>query len=327
MGTTSSTITGLVSIIIPTYNVGPYITKSIVSALQQSYELMEIIVVDDHSSDDTLNHVVSLADPRIRIITLSKTVGPGNARNVGIRYARGEWIALLDGDDWMDVNRIQYLITMALENNADIVADNVWLISHDNLLPWSTWMDDAKIKWPKIKQLVLEDLIKKDMSFIKPVIKTSFLKSNRLKYPDLPSEDMFFLLECLRCEPNMLVTKTPYYFYRSRLDSIVSNQVRSLRGTLEALMNYQNGTEPNSLVNQVLQNRIKDTQHAIQVRDLINKWKRRDFTSVNETLFNSPSSAIWTLAYLPQAVARRWKKRQVQVTPHHHANALPTGKQ
>lgn len=89
----------LVSVIIPTYNRAAVVARAIKSVMAQDYEPLEIIVVDDASSDDTRRVVDGLRDARIRYIARSENKGAAAARNTGIRAAQGAFIAFLDSDD------------------------------------------------------------------------------------------------------------------------------------------------------------------------------------------------------------------------------------
>jgi glycosyltransferase involved in cell wall biosynthesis len=92
----------MVSVIIPTYNRRHTILRAIESVLAQSFTDFEILVVDDGSTDDTLETMAALTDDRIRVIRHASNRGAAAARNTGMRTARGEFIAWLDSDDeWL----------------------------------------------------------------------------------------------------------------------------------------------------------------------------------------------------------------------------------
>lgn len=94
----------LVSVIMPTFNSSAFVTASMESVLGQSFDDLELIVVDDHSSDDTAGCVRALAaqDGRVRFIQLTENSGPAVARNRAIQKATGRYIAFLDSDDlWL----------------------------------------------------------------------------------------------------------------------------------------------------------------------------------------------------------------------------------
>lgn len=100
LGRTRHSMSNLVSIVVPTYNRAHLIPLCIASVLQQTYTNYEVIIVDDHSTDDT-DRVVRefLGDPRIQFHRLESNSGPAIARNRGIAHAKGEFIAFLDSDD------------------------------------------------------------------------------------------------------------------------------------------------------------------------------------------------------------------------------------
>lgn len=108
-------IDGLVSIIMPAYNSYNYVEHSIVSVQNQLYKEWELIIIDDHSTDQTTELVEGLNDSRIRLIKLEKNSGAAYARNVGIEIAKGEYLAFLDSDDlWTKeklLNQIDFMKT------------------------------------------------------------------------------------------------------------------------------------------------------------------------------------------------------------------------
>lgn len=90
-----------VSVIIPVYGVEKYIADTVKSVIQQTYEDFELLIIDDGSPDKSLEICQQFTDPRIKIIS-QENQGVSAARNTGIRYAQGEYLALLDGDDiWL----------------------------------------------------------------------------------------------------------------------------------------------------------------------------------------------------------------------------------
>ncbi|WP_160069136.1 glycosyltransferase family 2 protein [Sphingobacterium bovisgrunnientis] len=97
----------LISVIMPCYNSELYITKAIESILNQSLSNIEFIIVDDGSTDSTVNIVKSFNDPRIKFIQLKSNKGNYFARNIGIRHAIGKYIAMFDSDDISENNRLE----------------------------------------------------------------------------------------------------------------------------------------------------------------------------------------------------------------------------
>jgi len=107
-----------VSTIIPAYNCERYIKETIESVLSQTYKDIELIIIDDGSTDRT-GEIVRSFESKVEYIRQSKNTGPSAARNRGIEKAKGEYIAFLDGDDvWMPT-KIEEQIKL-LESNKDI---------------------------------------------------------------------------------------------------------------------------------------------------------------------------------------------------------------
>ncbi len=110
----------MVSAVIPTYNYGQYVCEAVESALNQTYRNMEVIVVDDGSTDDTRERLAPYMDS-IRYI-YQENQGLSAARNTGIRAASGEWIALLDSDDTWTPRKTEAQLRAAEQNGWDAVA-------------------------------------------------------------------------------------------------------------------------------------------------------------------------------------------------------------
>src|SRR5438105_1920243 len=92
----------VVSVVLPTYNLAQLLPRAMQSVLDQSFRELELIVVDDGSTDATVDVVQAFQDPRVRLVRLPENRGVGPARNAGIAVARAPYIAFQDHDDlWL----------------------------------------------------------------------------------------------------------------------------------------------------------------------------------------------------------------------------------
>lgn len=110
-----------VSVVIPTYNASKTIERSILSIVNQDLKDIQIIIVNDGSTDDTLNVLKKFTDNRFIVINKDNR-GVSSARNVGIEVANGEYIAFLDSDDYYDLDAIKKMYELAHNNDLDIVS-------------------------------------------------------------------------------------------------------------------------------------------------------------------------------------------------------------
>ncbi|HEX8963121.1 MAG TPA: glycosyltransferase family A protein [Rhodocyclaceae bacterium] len=115
----------LVSVIVPIYGVEDYVGDAIRSVLGQSWPHFELIAVDDASTDRSFAVVESFDDARIRPVRLSRNRGLAGARNAGIEAARGDFIALLDGDDIMDPTRLERQLAF-MRRHPDVALCGGW---------------------------------------------------------------------------------------------------------------------------------------------------------------------------------------------------------
>ena len=120
----------LVSVVIPTYNRANKIVKAIKSVQDQTFENWEIIVVDDGSQDKTCEVIEQILnkDQRIRLIRHQKNKGAQAARNIGIKAAKGEWIAFLDSDDQWLPESLELRLKVARKENVPVVYSQAYII-------------------------------------------------------------------------------------------------------------------------------------------------------------------------------------------------------
>lgn len=127
----------LVSIIIPCHNAEKWIGSAIKSAIDQTWRPIEVIVVDDGSTDSSLSVCAMFAaNPNFRIIT-QKQLGAAAARNTGIRESKGSWIQFLDADDLLDPDKIKLQMEIALMDSNQYLYSSSWGRFSDNSKNWS----------------------------------------------------------------------------------------------------------------------------------------------------------------------------------------------
>ncbi len=137
-----------ISVIVAIYNMEDYLERCIQSILNQTYDNLEILLVDDGSTDGTGRSCKKYQEKDSRIVWCHKeNGGVSDARNYGIAKAHGEFIAFVDPDDWLEEAFFENLITQLKENNADIAC-----VGFDYVNENSSWLPDYQIKNVKMKQ-------------------------------------------------------------------------------------------------------------------------------------------------------------------------------
>ena len=130
-GVMDKTMNKLVTIVIPVYNAEPYIERCVDSVINQTYKNLEIILVDDASSDNCPEICDKYARKDLRIKVIHKNnEGAGRARNTGIDNATGEYIFFFDSDDYVEPNTVEKCVQIAQETAADVV-----VFGHDSVTP------------------------------------------------------------------------------------------------------------------------------------------------------------------------------------------------
>jgi glycosyltransferase involved in cell wall biosynthesis len=128
-----------VSIVITAYNIEEYLEKAVKSALQEGVD--EVIIVEDKSTDNTAKVADNLYfqnSKMVKVFHNEENIGAGLSRRVGIENAQGEYVLLLDGDDYLEDGYIKALLTRAEETNADIVSSGIKILNEDG-----TWRAES----------------------------------------------------------------------------------------------------------------------------------------------------------------------------------------
>ena len=129
-----------VSVLIPCYNAQAYIDECITSIINQSLSDIEIICINDGSTDGTLDIIQKYADSDNRVVVIDKpNEGYGKSMNRGLDVARGEYIAIVECDDWIEKNALELLYSTAKKNDADIVKANFVFFDNDTGTETPSW--------------------------------------------------------------------------------------------------------------------------------------------------------------------------------------------
>ena len=216
-----------ISVVIPAYNVAGYIEDSVRSALAQEGVRLEVVIVDDSSTDGTWEAIGRISDPRVRALRLDRNGGPSLARNAGIAVATGNWIAVLDGDDRLLPGRLRRCLDRAAAGGADMVIDNL-TISRERDGKSFPMFSDAALR--KLETLTLARFIAGNLLFsrghalgyLKPIFSSRFLKQHGLAYdPDIRiGEDYMIFAQALAKGAVCAVEPTAGYIYTVRAGSI-----------------------------------------------------------------------------------------------------------
>ncbi|HDT8136026.1 TPA: glycosyltransferase family 2 protein, partial [Enterococcus faecalis] len=135
----------LVSVVIPVYNVEKYVEKCLDSVINQTYQNLEIIIVNDGSTDNSLSvcQKKKLSDSRIKLIN-KENGGLSSARNAGIECAQGEFICFIDSDDWIELDYIEVLLNGMENTNVDISVIQMIKVKDFNKIAFQS---ESQTKW------------------------------------------------------------------------------------------------------------------------------------------------------------------------------------
>ncbi len=114
----------MISVIIPVYNTGKKLNKCLKSVVNQTYNDIEILLVDDHSTDEITKRLIHewvKKDPRIKLICKNINEGVDMARYSALQIVKGEYIAFVDSDDWLEQDALEIQINISLKTGADVV--------------------------------------------------------------------------------------------------------------------------------------------------------------------------------------------------------------
>lgn len=209
----------LISVIVPVYNVKPYLEKCVASIVNQTYKNLEIILVDDGSTDGSglLCDQFAQKDKRIKVIH-KKNGGLSDARNAGMEVSTGDFIAFVDSDDWLDIDMYEILLSNIRKTNSDVAKCRCRRVFEKHIVDeGEDKIDVLSDKTQVIKKIFL------DGSFGFSVWNALFKRevfSNIIFPVRFTSEDIYIVLNWIEASKKVCFDGRSKYNYTVRVGSI-----------------------------------------------------------------------------------------------------------
>ena len=242
-----------ISVIVPVYNQEPYLDECIVSIINQTYQNLEIILVDDGSTDNSLEicKKYKKLDKRIKIVH-KENGGLSSARNAGLEVVHGKYIMFCDSDDYYLPNSCELLLNEIKAKKADYVVGNYINCDEDGTI-WNKPVFD-RVKYKSFK-LSINDYEKSfyimSSSVCNKMFRTSFIRKLNLKFVEgVPAEDAIFTTYCFIKSKATYYINNIMYVYRQRNGTSIStnNNLKYFKGISKAYNYiYENFKENNEL--------------------------------------------------------------------------------
>src|SRR5699024_6721916 len=220
----------LVSVVIPVYNVENYLTDCLDSVFNQTYKDIEVIAINDGSTDNSLQILNQYAAVKDNLIIKSQdNFGQSVARNTGITLAKGKYIYFLDSDDYILPNTFESLITIMKERNLDLIRfsaesflDNIDMKIKENQYDFSDYYLKEKVYGNL--EFSKKNLISFAASPVLYVTKKDVITDNSIKFkPGIILEDKLFTLEVFLNTKRMMYIDQSYYKRRYRPNSTMTD--------------------------------------------------------------------------------------------------------
>lgn len=220
-----------ISVVVPVYNVEKYLKECIDSIINQTLEDIEIICVNDGSTDSSLDILNDYAKKDSRIIVINKSnSGYGHTMNMGLNAATGEYIGIIESDDFADKNMFEDLYKLAKEYDADIVKGdwyNYW--SKNKFARKNNRISSAKaLKLTNSKQD--KSLLRINPSVWSAIYKKEFLNKYNIRFLETPGasyQDLAFSFKVFALAEKVILTDKAYLYYRQdNMNSSVKSKTK-----------------------------------------------------------------------------------------------------
>lgn len=239
-----------ISIIIPVYNAEQYLRKSLESIIKQTYQNIEIICIDDCSTDNSLKILEEYAkqDQKIKIIKNSINKGQAYSRNEGLKIANGKYIGFVDADDWIEEDTYETCVNiMKKDNSIDIVSWKVKIVNDncsDDDLFYKTAYNAHQCNLYGKHYLTSDVILETNSVIWNKLFKKELIDDKHIEFPNgLIFEDTYFIYKYLMNSSYIFFENKPYYNYvrhkNCTLDNVYNSKTINNRLKIfERLYNY-----------------------------------------------------------------------------------------
>lgn len=310
----------LVSIIVPAYNVEKYIACCLDSILQQTYNNIEIIIVNDGSTDGTLHFIQQYINYSNVKIVNQENVGLSGARNTGIKYAKGEYICFVDSDDWIEKDTIEKGI-----NSMDKLAVDVILWGYIKEFTQSTMKQSLAVKkevymennihllyqrivGPVREQLNHPEYVDSYITAWGKLYKTSIIRDNNIEFVStkkIGTEDLLFNIQYFAYVKSAVILPDCLNHYRKNNSSSLTSTYKAKLFTQWTLLQdlIWDKIQGNSLLEEAYYNRIACTMIGLGLNELSAelsyKEHKKNIMMIWKTERYQKAFCLLKYAYLP----------------------------
>ncbi len=258
-----------VSIVMPVYNGYNFLERSIESVAKQTLKDVELICIDDGSTDKSLELLNKLSEKYdfIKILT-QKNQGSGIARNNGIKNATGEYIAFLDADDeFLDADALERMYNASSINNADMISANLQFINENDEIVDNIFYNNKDYLFISREDVIAPSAYGLPLSFYKNIFKRSFILDYEIYFPDLKrGQDPPFLAKAIVSTSEIPVIPVDLYGHHFQSGGGAESKVNSYPKRHDYITHYK-------LTYDILEKK--------GYFDLVNRYKKKLFIYLN----------------------------------------------
>lgn len=212
----------MISVIIPAYNIAPYIERCVISILNQTYSDFEILIVDDGSTDETpqICDKLALRDRRIRIFH-KPNGGVSSARNFALDEACGDLISMIDGDDWIEPTLFEDAVNVLNEHKAQVFMYE-YTIEHGDKQT-TCRLDDNKYGVLKVEDALIDSILPNNRFLWSKIFCANLVQNCRFDEGIILGEDTLFICEIIARADTVFYSGNSYYHYIIRENSAINS--------------------------------------------------------------------------------------------------------